>query len=180
MSGPYAQVLTMCPGNLVNYLSWKRKSFSFRPPPSFSFHTALTRTCACANFIWMYSHLMYSRSPFNYVLGSCARWLSGVNLYPADLCPESNNRWTRVGSSGDYFRLRSRGNKRKASGATENKVRPWPESIRSEKQANHVTSETFRLWQKFLKLLFRRVYALFKTANFIYASTFWHGKWKNK
>lgn len=65
----------------------------------------------------------------------------GVNLCPADLCPESNNRWTRAGSSGDYFRLRLRGNQRKASGVSANKAQPWPESITSENHTNHVRSE---------------------------------------
>lgn len=28
---------------------------------------------------------------------------SDLNQCPTDLCPESNNRWTRAGSAGDYF-----------------------------------------------------------------------------
>lgn len=28
---------------------------------------------------------------------------SDLNHCPTDLCPESNNRWTRAGSAGDYF-----------------------------------------------------------------------------
>lgn len=28
-----------------------------------------------------------------------------LNPCPTDLCPESNNRWTRAGSPGDYFRV---------------------------------------------------------------------------